>query len=108
MDKTTLRLAACSALVTAVCATSPVTATAASLHFDVAADWSDVINPNGAWSYEVNGALASSATRTGDTVGTAPALWGPGGNSFVGWSRSNGTELFAHDWEDGQVFGHSP
>ena len=68
--------------------------------FDVLADWSDTSNPNGAWSYELRGTLASSQT-TG-------ATWGNG--SFEGWSRVTTTERSPGegDWTAGDVLGHSP
>ena len=36
-----------------------------------------------------------------------PPIWGIDG-SYPGWSRSNGSELFDHDWIAGDVFGHTP
>ena len=69
--------------------------------YDVFADWSDTSNPNGAWSYELRGALAPSQS-TG-------ATWGSGGP--FGWSRVIGTEPSPGawgDWSDGDVLGHSP
>lgn len=100
-----IQMLAASFLLVISTATSAATT---SIVYDVAGDWSDLLNPNGAWSYEVNGELAISGIRTGDSFGIAPPLWGPGGNSFVGWSQSNGTEVFVHNWSSGQVFGHSP
>ena len=79
--------------------------TADLITFDLTADWSDSSNPNGVWSYEVNGAIAASGTRSGDTFGTPTPIWGSG---FTGWSKSNGTEGFFHDWSAGDVFGHTP
>ena len=64
-------------------------ANAVPIVYDLAADWSDISNPNGVWSYLVNGAIAASGTRTGDTFGTPQPIWGAG---FTGWSQSNGTE----------------
>ena len=80
-------------------------ANAVPIVYDLAADWSDISNPNGVWSYLVNGAIAASGTRTGDTFGTPQPIWGAG---FTGWSQSNGTEGFPHDWSVGDVFGHTP
>jgi hypothetical protein len=44
--------------------------------YDLAADWSDVSNPNGVWTYELNNLTAGSSTRTGDIFGTPPPIWG--------------------------------
>jgi hypothetical protein len=78
---------------------------AATQVYDLKADWSDTSNPNGVWSYLLNGSLAPSGTRTGDPFGTPPPIRG---SAHEGWSKSNGSELFAHDWIAGDVFGHTP
>ena len=40
-----------------------------------------------------------------DPFGTPPPIWG---STYEGWSKSNGSELFSHDWVAGDVFGHTP
>jgi hypothetical protein len=72
--------------------------------FDLKADWSDALNPNGAWSYNVNGSPAASTFRTGDTWTVPQPSWG----NIAGWFKSNGTESFPHDWIAGDVITHSP
>ena len=73
--------------------------------YNLAADWSDTSNPNGVWSYLVNGAVPPSGIRGGDVFGVPTPIWGT--SSFEGWSRSNGSEGFPHDWIAGDVFGHT-
>ena len=77
---------------------------AATQVYDLKADWSDTSNPNGVWSYLLNGSLAASGTRSADPFDTPPPIWGIDG-SYPGWSKSNGSELFDHDWIAGDVSG---
>ena len=63
-----------------------------------AADWSDTSNPNGVWSYLVNGAVPPSGIRGGDVFGVPTPIWGT--SSFEGWSRSNG-DVFGHTLNNG-------
>ncbi len=80
--------------------------------YNLSNDWSTTNNPNGVWSYYVNNSLAVAGTRTGDPFSNppgAPALWGPGGNTYVGWSLSNGSEAInGWDLDTGDVYGHTP
>ncbi len=51
-----------------------------------------------------------STPKVGDPYSSPLPSWfghdaGPDG--IVGWSRSQGTELFPHDWQTGDVFGHT-
>ena len=73
--------------------------------YDLNSDWSETSNPNGPWTYEVNGGAASSGIRCCDTFGTPQQIWGSG---FSGWSKSNGSEGFTHDWSTGAIYGHTP
>lgn len=80
--------------------------------YDLRADWSDSVNPNGAWSYR------EGVNILPKVIGWQPAEWsapqpawakGTGSPSlFVpAWFRSNGAERFAHDWVTGDVFFHT-
>ena len=66
--------------------------------YNLAADWSDTSNPNGVWSYLVNGAVPPSGIRGGDVFGVPTPIWGT--SSFEGWSRSNG-DVFGHTLNNG-------
>src|SRR5436309_3139353 len=59
--------------------------------WSVSTDWSNAANPNGPWSYLVDGVTGVSGTRGSDNFGTpgAPLIWSTGSN-FVGWSQANG------------------
>jgi hypothetical protein len=80
--------------------------------YNLSNDWSTTNNPNGVWSYYVNGSPATTGTRTGDPFSNppgAPALWGPGGDTYAGWSKSNGSEAInGWDLDTGDVYGHTP
>ena len=78
--------------------------TAAVMQYDLTQEWSESSNPNGVWRYLVDGSLASSAERTGDHWDTTQHIWG---YEHTGWSKSNGTEAFSHDWSMGDVFVHT-
>ncbi len=80
--------------------------------WDLSADWSDTLNPNGVWSYYVKGALGVSGTRTGDSFADppgAPDIWGNSDSTYEGWSKSNGSESFqtAGELLTGDVYGHT-
>jgi hypothetical protein len=75
--------------------------------YDLRNDWSDAGNPNGVWSYNLNGFPLSSAYRGGDPWGTPQISWVTYGN-IVGWFKSNGTEQFPHDWIAGDIITHTP
>ncbi len=81
--------------------------------YNVADDWSDSSNPNGVWSYHVDGALAQSGTRIGDTFSNppgAPKIWANWHSTYVGWSKSNGSEQGPNptwDLKPGDVYGHT-
>ena len=81
---------------------SPRTATV--MQYDLTQEWSESSNPNGVWRYLVDGSLASSAKRKGDHWNTTQHIWG---HEHTGWSKSNGTEAFSHDWRMGDVFVHT-
>jgi hypothetical protein len=68
--------------------------------YDLVTDWSDASNPNGVWTY---GTPFSSVTRSSDPWGTPQPSWG----DLPGWFKSNGTELFVHDWLAGDVVTHT-
>jgi hypothetical protein len=80
--------------------------------YNLSADWSNVANPNGTWSYWVNSAPAVSGTRANDTFANppgAPPIWGDSSSTYVGWSKSNGSEAInGWDLQTGDVYGHTP
>jgi hypothetical protein len=82
-------------------------------HYSLVNDWSDVQNPNGAWSYNLN----NSPITTHQTFWWGQAGWGyldfsDGGiikgsypaNMNDPWGDPTGT---AHDWQDGDVAMHA-
>ncbi len=73
--------------------------------YDLTNDFSLANNPNGVWSYRfLDGTiLPFVASRVSDPWGTPQPAWG----DVPGWFKSNGTELFAHDWIAGDVITHS-
>lgn len=73
--------------------------------YDLTNDFSYASNPNGVWSYRDAGGtlLPFVAARATDPWGTPQPSWG----DVPGWFKSNGTELFAHDWLTGDVITHS-
>jgi len=73
--------------------------------FDLGADWSNASNPNGSWSYLLNGAPVGSSTRGNDPFSFPgpPPIWG---DAHVGWSKSIGTESPLWDLQSGDVYGH--
>lgn len=78
--------------------------------FDLAGDWSDTQNPNGAWAYYVEDVLGEAQLRGGDQFQDPPGppvIWAkPNGEDFVGWSRSMGSEI-GLDLQPGDVYAHS-
>lgn len=76
--------------------------------YNLSADWSDVQNPNGVWSYWANGALGQSGTRGGDVFidDDPPQIWCNSAN-WLGWSKSIGTEPDFLDVQAGDVYGHT-
>ena len=86
--------------------------TAASAHadsYDLASDWSNTSNPDGTWSYLLNGSIASSGIRDSDGFGPpgAPVIWGVA-NSYQGWSQDNGSQDSYLDIHPGDIYGHTP
>lgn len=73
--------------------------------YDLKTDWSDVSNPNGVWSYLVDGVAPSASIRGSDTFGPPgpPVIWGAG---HIGWSQSNGSQSGYLDDEIGDIYGH--
>lgn len=71
--------------------------------YDLTADWSDVSNPNGVWSYNSGGVPLTSTIRVSDPWAVPQVSWG----DLPGWFQSNGTELFPHDWQAGDVITHT-
>ena len=82
--------------------------------YNLSADWSDTTNPNGVWSYYVLGGLGISGTRGGDTFTSTPGpppIWTASGQpNWLGWSKSNESELFDISGEllTGDIYGHTP
>jgi hypothetical protein len=76
--------------------------------FDVAADWSTTTNPNGAWSYYVQGQLATPYERGGEAWnGPAPVVWSVEGVPLhTGWSVYTGSEPGFLDVRPGEVYGY--
>jgi len=82
--------------------------------WDLSADWSNAANPNGPWSYRINGAVAPGpGTRGADSFGPpgAPPIWGDNG-SYFGWSQDNGSgsgisSVPAGELLLGDVYGHT-
>jgi hypothetical protein len=73
--------------------------------YDLTSDWSYASNPNGPWSYRsaTGTVLSFLAGRGSDPWSTPQPAWG----ELPGWFKSNGTELFAHDWLAGDVITHT-
>lgn len=73
--------------------------------YDLTNDWSYASNPNGVWSYRnfAGTALTFTPARVSDPWSTPQPAWG----ELPGWFKSNGTELFAHDWLAGDVITHT-
>jgi hypothetical protein len=80
--------------------------------YNLSGDWSNTNNPNGVWSYYVNGAPATLGTRGSDAFANppgAPAIWGDNTANYIGWSKSNGSEINnGWDLQTGDVYGHTP
>ncbi len=83
--------------------------------YNVSADWSNADNPNGVWSYWVEGSLAKPGTRSGDPFPDPPgppSIWTAweGAWTHYGWSKSNGSEQInglGWDLQMGDVYGHT-
>ncbi len=77
--------------------------------FDLATDWSTSDNPNGSWSYfDDSSLLPAVASWSGDSWGTPQPGWAAGvGSGPPFMFKSNGTELFSHDWSGGDVVVHA-
>lgn len=80
---------------------------------DLKLDWSDTNNPNGAWTYrEGNNALPAVASWQSSLGGWSSPQPGwarseNGTNRIPFIFRSNGTETFTHDWQQGDIVLHS-
>lgn len=83
--------------------------------YNVSADWSNTDNPNGVWSYWVEGSLAQLGTRSNDWFPDPPGpppiwtVWA-GDWTHYGWSKSNGSEQIngqGWDLQEGDVYGHT-
>ena len=74
--------------------------------YDLTADWSETSNPNGVWSLASGGNLLTAVTGwTGDPWSMPQQGWQGGFTPFA--FKSNGTELFTHDWTAGTVVVHT-
>ncbi len=71
------------ALVALPLATALAPAPAQASTFDLQADWSDLVNPNGVWSYRRGGAAFAAAVPSWSGFGTAWADNGSGGFGFT-------------------------
>ncbi len=82
--------------------------------YDLSADWSDTKNPNGVWAYWVTGGVPSTSyTRGADYFSYPPGpprIWAYNNWAYMGWSQSNGSELFETPGEllPGDIYGHTP
>jgi hypothetical protein len=80
---------------------------------DLRADWTDLQNPNGAWSYdEGNNPLPHVPSWQGVQGGWSVPQPGwarssDGNNRLPFFFRSNGSETFVHDWVVGDVVIHT-
>lgn len=111
-----LAVRAAAALCLALASLAPVLA----INYDLAADWSDVVNPNGVWAYgTVSGGIFSAfPTHVPNYINVGPAAfsgnqpaWNNGtqtGNNGnpQGLAKSVGNSLF--DLPAGRVGGHTP
>ena len=79
--------------------------------YNLSADWSDVSNPNGVWSYWVGGSVpTTSYNRGGDPFDNPPGyqpIWAHGNGEFFGWSKSNGSNSYPWDLQVDDVYGHT-
>ena len=82
--------------------------------FDLNADWSDLINPNGVWTYrEGTNALPSLANISNGSWALSQPAWSRGVESPItnvnlpAWIKSNGSETFVHDWLTDDVVVHT-
>jgi len=80
--------------------------------YDLSADWSDTNNnPNGAWTYLVNGSAPdTSYTRGGDPFYNSPGyqpIWAHENGTYFGWSKNNGSNVREWDLKVGDVYGHT-
>ncbi len=77
---------------------------AASLVYDLAADWSETSNPNGPWTYrEGNNPLPHVASYDPESWSVPQPAWAkasfPSQSRLPGWYRSNNSEIFCNDSE---------
>ncbi len=78
---------------------------------DLSNDWVDGVNQNGQWAFRyasptnigVLGGTIDPTVRTSDPWGSPQESFG----DLPGIFRSNGAELFAHGWNEGDVVAHS-
>jgi hypothetical protein len=93
-------------LAAALCA---VAVPAAAQTWDLKTDWSNVANPNGAWTYRAGGAVGVSRVRGSDAFGPPgpPLIWGNLAHpDYFGWSQNNGSHLAPMDFAVGDIYGH--
>ena len=86
------------------------TALAHATVWDLNADWSDINNANGAWSYrEGVNLLPSKTLGVADGFNVSQPAWGRSGvHTYIPVAfKSNGSENFVHDWLAGDVVMHS-
>jgi hypothetical protein len=81
--------------------------------YDLRADWSEVSNPNGAWSIREGANALPHVNSWQSALGgwsVAQPAWARsenGNNRLPVWMKSNGSETFARDWIAGDVVVHS-
>lgn len=77
--------------------------------FDLKTQWSNVSNPNGAWSYRHGASILPAVPSWQSTIGgwsVAQPGWAHSANGsdrFPFWFQSNGSETFTHDFMAGDV-----
>jgi len=81
--------------------------------YDVTSDWSEISNPNGAWTYRQGDVPLPHVVSWQGAIGgwTSPQPgWARSENANTRlpfWFKSNGTETFANDFDPGDVVVHT-
>jgi hypothetical protein len=84
-----------------------------SVTYDLTADWSDAVNPNGVWTYREGANVLPHVNSWQEVLG-GWSVDQPGWaeseddiNRLPFWFKSNGSETFVADWQAGDVVVHS-
>ncbi len=98
---------------TIVCWLIAIAANSHAATYDLNADWSDSLNPNGVWTYRegTNALPHVSAFQglSGDFASAQPAWtrFGTGSSNLPAWFKSTATVNLPHDWQAGDIIMHS-